>query len=165
MRKTDFKYPDRKAHDFVVNTLAQHQISIADIAQIAYEMDRPFIPTLTMDECTASVDKILWRRDILDNAMIMLELDRLAENHQLAEPLNSIICADAGIFSADEELAIEIANSVGSIGVANFGYFDRVKTGKAKQLDEDSQHVNTFLDDLITALAAAACARLSHHNS
>lgn len=165
MRKENFKYPDKKAHDFVVNTLAKHDVSIDDLAKIAYEMDKPFIPTLTIDECVDSVKKILWRRDILDNAMIMIDLDRLAENNQLSEPLNSIICADAGIFSADEELAINIANSGGSIGVANFGYFDRVKTGKAKQIDEDPNHVNTFLDDLVTALASAACARLSHHNS
>ena len=98
----------------------------------------------------------------MNNVMVGLELDRLAEEKKLKEPLLSIIRNDAGVFGVDEVLALQIANIYGTIGSTNFGYLDRVKYGLIKKFDEDKQHVNTFLDDLLGAIVAAACAKLAH---
>lgn len=96
--------------------------------------------------------------------MVMLNLDKLANQNQLDEPLNSIIGNDAGIFTVDEELAINIAHIYGDIGVTNFGYLDRKKKGIIKELDTNNK-VSTFIDDLVSAIIAASCSYISHHNS
>ena len=92
----------------------------------------------------------------------MLELDRLTEAGEVAEPLSSIIKNDVGVFGVDETLALQIANIYGTIGTTNFGYFDRVKKGIMAKFDRDGRHVNTFIDDLLAAIVAAACGKIAH---
>ena len=65
----------------------------------------------------------------------------------------------------DEALALQIAELYDTIGVTNFGYLDRVKSGIIKQFDTDSGHVNTFIDDLLGAVVAAACGKLAHQEA
>ena len=105
---------------------------------------------------------VLHKRELLNNAMVALELDRLAEEGQIKEPLLTIIRNDAGVFGVDEALALQTANIYGTIGVTNFGYLDRVKYGIIKQYDEDNDQVNTFIDDLLGAIVAALCGKLAH---
>ena len=95
--------------------------------------------------------------------MVALELDRLAEAGAIAEPLQSIIENDAGVFGVDEALALQISEIYGTIGATNFGYLDRVKSGIIKQFDTDENHVNTFIDDLLGAIVAAVCGKVAHH--
>jgi phosphatidylglycerophosphatase A len=92
----------------------------------------------------------------------MLELDRLTEAGQVAEPLSSIIKNDVGVFGVDETLALQIANIYGTIGTTNFGYFDRVKKGIIARYDTADNHVNTFIDDLLAAIVAAVCGKIAH---
>ena len=102
------------------------------------------------------------KRELLNNAMVMLELDRLTEAGAVAEPLSSIIKNDAGVFGVDETLALQIANIYGTIGTTNFGYFDRVKKGIIAKYDTDAGHVNTFIDDLLAAIVAAVSGKIAH---
>ena len=54
-------------------------------------------------------------------------------------------------------------NVYGSIGLTNFGFLDKEKIGIIKELDcEKGERVNTFLDDLVAAIAAAAVSRIAH---
>lgn len=101
-------------------------------------------------------------RDFLSPAMIMLDLDRLANEKKLSQPLNDIISNDVGVFGVDEELASAISMIYGPIGITNFGYLDRVKKGIIAQIDHDPARVNTFLDDLVGAIVAASCGKISH---
>jgi len=56
-----------------------------------------------------------------------------------------------------------MANIYGTIGVTNYGYVDKVKEGIIKQLDTDkSGVVNTFIDDVVGAIAAAVAAKIAH---
>ncbi len=64
----------------------------------------------------------------------------------------------------DEILAFSIVNLYGSIGFTNYGYLDKVKPGIIKKLDsEEGGRCNTFLDDLVGAVAAAAAGKLAHN--
>ena len=95
--------------------------------------------------------------------MVALELDRLATEDKLQQPLQNIVANDSGVFGVDEALAVSIANIYGTIGVTNFGYLDRVKNGVIKDLDTQKDgRVNTFIDDLVGALAAAVAAKMAH---
>lgn len=162
MRKPNFKYPDTEAYNFVTSTIRNRGITQHDMAEIVYDQTHEFVKEITLDECIATIVDVMHKRDYLSIAMIMLDLDRLAEEGKLSQPLNRIINADAGVFGVDEDLALSIATLYGPIGATNFGYLDRVKKGVIKMIDTDSDHVNTFLDDLIGATVAAACGKLSH---
>jgi len=158
-----FKYPDKAAYEFVVNALAKKGITYREIAQITFQLQTKYLPSLTLAECETETQEVLHKRELLNNAMVALELDRLATEGQLSEPLQSIVANDAGVFGVDEGLALNMANIYGTIGVTNYGYVDKVKEGVIKKLDTDkSGVVNTFIDDLVGAIAAAVAAKVAH---
>lgn len=162
MLNKSFNYPDTKAYQFIIDEFNKHGITIAELAKLVYKMEIDFIPELTVDKCERVLVNEMHKRELMNNVMVGLELDRLAEEKKLKEPLLSIIRNDAGVFGVDEVLALQIANIYGTIGSTNFGYLDRVKYGIIKQFDQDKEHVNTFIDDLLGAIVAAACAKLAH---
>lgn len=162
MNNRQFKYPDTKAYDFVVSRLKERGVNLDDLATIIYQSQREFEPSLTMERVQEYLQDALHKRELLNNAMVMLELDRLVERGQVAEPLSSIIKNDAGVFGVDETLALQIANIYGTIGTTNFGYFDRVKKGIIAKFDHDQGHVNTFIDDLLAAIVAAVSGKIAH---
>ena len=89
--------------------------------------------------------------------------DILAEENKLLAPLQEILTEDEGLYGIDEIMALSIVNVYGSIGFTNYGYIDKVKPGILKELNaHDGEHVHTFLDDIVGAIAAAAASRLAH---
>ncbi|MCH3921736.1 MULTISPECIES: phosphatidylglycerophosphatase A family protein [Limosilactobacillus] len=162
MNNPQFKYPDTKAYEFVVNRLQERGVQLSDLVDIIYQSQKAFEPTLTVERCQEYLTDALHKRELLNNAMVMLELDRLTEAGQVAEPLSSIIKNDVGVFGVDETLALQIANIYGTIGTTNFGYFDRVKKGIIARYDTADNHVNTFIDDLLAAIVAAVCGKIAH---
>ena len=154
MYQKNFKYPDTKAHEFVIARLAKRGVSLDELAKLVYETQKDFELGLTLEECNITKQT--------NNAMVMLELDRLTEEGKVASPLAEIIENDSGVFGVDETLALQIANIYGTIGATNFGYFDRVKSGIIKKFDTSPEHVNTFIDDLLAAIVAATCGKIAH---
>ena len=157
-----FKYPDTKAYEFVVGRLKERGVNLDDLAKIVYETQVDFEPELTLEYCQTVLVDTMHKRELLNTAMVALELDRLTEEGKVNEPLASIIKNDAGVFGVDETLALQIANIYGTIGTTNFGYFDRVKSGIIAKFDRDGVHVNTFIDDLLAAIVAAVCGKIAH---
>ena len=85
------------------------------------------------------------------------------EEKLLPEPLQSIVESDEGLYGIDEIIPLSIVNVYGTIGLTNYGYLDKEKIGIIKELDEEKgESVNTFLDDLVAAIAAAAASRIAH---
>ena len=128
MNNPKFKYPDTKAYNFVIDRLAKRGVTQSDLAKIVYETQHQYEPEVTLKECEDAVVDVMHKRELMNNAMVMLELDRLTEEGQVDEPLASIIKNDAGVFGVDETIALQIATIYGTIGTTNFGYFDRVKS-------------------------------------
>ncbi|HAT55156.1 MAG TPA: phosphatidylglycerophosphatase A [Lactobacillus sp.] len=163
MNNASFKYPDQAAYELVTAQLAAKNITYKDIAVITKELQKQYLPDVPLSEFEAETQDVLHKREVMNNVMVALELDRLATAHELKEPLESIICNDAGVFGVDEGLALNIANIYGTIGVTNYGYVDKVKEGIIKRLDEEKgDEVNTFIDDIIGAIAAAVAAKMAH---
>ena len=162
MNNPQFRYPDKAAYEFVVNRLADRGVQLEDLADIVYTTQHKFEPRLTKEEALTELIHTLHKRDLLNNAMVMLELDRLTEAGQLASPLSDIIANDAGVFGVDETLALQIANIYGTIGATNFGYLDREKSGIIRSFDQGNPHVTIFIDDLLAAIVAAVCGKIAH---
>ncbi|USK71243.1 phosphatidylglycerophosphatase A family protein [Peribacillus asahii] len=143
--------------------LMERGVSIEAIAEIVYEMQIPYNHDLTLADCIDSVERVLLKREMQHAILVGIELDRLAEQKKLSEPLQSIIESDEGLFGVDETLAFGAALSYGSIAVTTFGHLDKKKLGLIKELDTKAEgKVHTFLDDLIGSIAANAASRLAH---
>jgi len=144
--------------------LAQRGVSLDEIATLVLELQQAYVPTLTMAECRQSVEAVLAKHEVTNALLTGIALDELAERGQLPEPLQTIVARDDPLFGIDEVLALSIVNVYGSIGFTNFGYLDKVKPGVVGRVDARrcGGQCNTFLDDLIAAVAAAAAARIAH---
>lgn len=164
LNNRNFKYPDTAAYKSVIDYFTEKNISIEDIASITYSMQRQYVPELQESEAVDAVIDVLHKREVLNNAMVGIALDQLASQEALPQPLQSIVENDSGVFGVDELLAEGgISGIYGKIATTNFGYLDREKHGILKRLDTvKGKGINTFLDDIIAAVAAAAGSKIAH---
>jgi|SRR5690554_1708679 len=147
----------------MIEMLEERGVTQECIARLVLELQRPYNPKLTLDDCLINVEKVMEKREVQNAVLTGLTLDIYAEKKMLPEPLLGILTRDDPLYGIDEILALSITNIYGSIGFTNFGYLDKVKTGILENINAKQEGVvNTFLDDLVAAIAAAAAARLAH---
>lgn len=149
----------------VIEMLESRGVKVDDIAQIVLDVQLKYDQSLSLSKCADSVEAILEKREVQFNILTGIALDILTEKNLVPEPLCTIIRDDHPLYGVDEVLAMGIANIYGSIGVTNFGYLDKEKPGIAGVVNDRQEQglgVNTFLDDIISGLAGAACARVAH---
>jgi phosphatidylglycerophosphatase A len=158
-------FTERDYYEDVVALLADRDVNLEDIGELVLFGQKAIIPNLTMADAVDSVKHVLHKTEVQDAIMTGLAIDDLAEAKQLPEPLQSRIGRDHGTYGIDEQLVMSILGVYGTISWTNFGYLDRVKPGIVGRLN-DTQHnggrVNTFIDDIVSAVAAAAQARIAH---
>lgn len=143
--------------------LQERGVTVKDIAELVYFLQKNYHPDLKMGDCVENVEAVLSKREVQNALLTGIQLDILAEKGMLDEPLQSIIQTDEGLYGVDEILAFSIVNVYGSIGFTNYGYIDKLKPGILKMLNDKSDgKVNTYLDDIVGAIAAAASSRLAH---
>lgn len=143
--------------------LNRRGVELIDIAEIVRDLQKQYYPDLTIEKCLINIDAVLSKREIIHAIMTGIAIDELTEKKLLPEPLQSIIEADEGLYGIDEILPLSIVNVYGTIGLTNFGYLDKEKVGIIKELDtKKGVAVNTFLDDIVAAIAAAAASRIAH---
>lgn len=143
--------------------LKERGVEIKDIAELVYILQNKYHPELKFEDCVQNVEMVLRKREVQNAILTGIQLDVLAEKKQLEEPLQSLVEVDEGLYGVDEILAFSIVNVYGSIGFTNYGYIDKLKPGILKELnDKSSGKVNTFLDDIVGAIAAAASSRVAH---
>jgi len=156
---------DLKKYEIVVQRLEERGVILEDIAQIALDLQIKYLPKLTFELCLEHVKKVVMKREVQHAVLTGLELDILAEKGLLSEPLSEMLLKDYGLYGIDEILALSIVNVYGSIGFTNFGYVDKLKPGIIGKLDKEGKEAgrcNTFLDDIVGAIAAAAASSIAH---
>jgi phosphatidylglycerophosphatase A len=159
---------EREMKEAVIAMLERRGVKVQDIAEIVLGLQKKFHPELSAEECTKSVLAVLGKREVQFSVMTGIALDEMAEKGLLEEPLLSIIKNDLSLYGIDEVLAMGIANIYGSIGITNFGYLDKEKPGIIGLIDckqEKGEQINTFLDDIVAGITAAATARIAHQNA
>ena len=136
---------------------------IEDIAELVKKLQEPYNQDISLEECIENVDHVLKKREVAHAILTGVALDELAEKNALPEPIQSIIDRDEGLYGIDEILPLSIVNLYGTIGLTSYGYLDKAKSGIIKELDTKKDgKVNTFLDDLVAGIAAAAASRYAH---
>jgi len=159
-------FPDSSAYFFVKGEFLRKGVSLKEIAEEAYEGQKRFNPQLKVDEFEEAIETILHKREVLNACMVGLNLDNLATQQLLSSPLQEVVQEDNHAFGIDEELAISICGLYGSVAITQYGYLDLKKTGLASKLDKNANgEVNTFIDDLVSALVACTEAKVMHHNA
>ena len=145
-----------------VQQLEGRGIDLEAIADLVLDLQKKYIPALTLADCVKAVNAVLDKQDVQYAVLTGLFLDECCEQGKMPVELQEAMVSDAGLLGIDEALAMSIANIYGTIGITNFGYLDKMKPGIIGQLDQHPQAVHTFSDDLVGAIAAAAAARLAH---
>ncbi|TDA66910.1 MAG: phosphatidylglycerophosphatase A [Clostridia bacterium] len=157
------RYRKQELKSMAMDWLARRGVSVADMAALVYEIQKEYIPGLSLDGCRESVERVLEKREVQNAVFTGLTLDTLAEQRLVSEPLLDMLQRDDGLYGIDEILALSVVNIYGSIGLTNFGYLDKVKMGIIGVVNQHKgPQVNTFLDDIVAAIAAAAAARMAH---
>ncbi len=143
--------------------LTERGVTLDDIAELVYYLQSKYHNDLKIEECLENVDRVLTKREVQNAILTGIQLDKLAEEKALDQPLQTTIETDESLYGIDEIIAFSIVNVYGSIGFTNYGYIDKQKPGILKRLnDQSTGEVHTFLDDIVGAIAAAASSRLAH---
>ena len=151
-----------------IKKLADRGISTRDIAEITYQLQSTYDNTLTIDFCEEIILNVLEKREVTHAILTGIALDESAEKNIFDKELNDIIKEDEPLFGIDEILALSIVNVYGSIALTNFGYVDKLKPliiGKIDKMGKQQIACNTFLDDIIGAIAAAAASKIAHEKN
>lgn len=146
-----------------LSALERRGVSLDDLVECARFLHGPYEDIKDSTIASVLVD-ILDKREVANALLCAIELDELCERDLFSDKtLQEKIMYDDGLFGVDEVLAYGICNIYGSIALTNFGYIDKVKPGIIGKLNERKEGVcNTFLDDIVGALAASAASRMAH---
>lgn len=143
--------------------LKERGVTLGDLVELVYILQSPYYPHIKQSDCLHNIKRVLEKREVQNAILTGIQLDLLAEEKKLLQPLQKIIETDEGLYGVDEIIALAIVNVYGSIGLTNYGYIDKVKPGILKKLnDKKDKDIHTFLDDIVGAIAAAASSRLAH---
>lgn len=163
-----YNYDPKMLYDTTVAKLEEIGVKLKDIAEIVLLLQKEYVEDLTLDECLENIEAVLKKREVVHAVLTGLAIDEMAQKQLLPEPIQTIIAKDEKLYGIDEVLPLGIVNLYGTIGLTNFGYLDKKKIGiideldKRKKKSDSLKNVETFADDLIAAIAAAAAARIAH---
>ncbi len=147
-----------------IELLKLRGVEISDIVECVIFLQKKFDDTINHENVTEDLMAILDKREVQHTILTGIALDISIDQKALFdEDIMEIIGVDEGRYGIDEVLAYSICNLYGSIALTNFGYIDRVKPGIIGELnDHNGGQCNTFLDDIVGALAAAAASKNAH---
>lgn len=159
---------DRDLNSYVIQYFKEKHIDITELAETVVELQKDYIDGLTVEDCEMAINQVLKKREVLYAMATGINLDKLAKSHKLDYPVQNAIVNDYGLYGVDETIALSMTKPYGSIAITNYGYLDKVKFKTAKRLDEmQREHrgkvVNTFLDDIVSAIIADASALIAHN--
>lgn len=146
-----------------VELLRQRGVELKDIAECVIFLQKKYISGLNDEMALEAVEKVLEKREVQNAILTGVYLDEMAEKGDMDADLKDMLVRDEGLYGIDEVLAYGICNLYGSIALTNYGYIDKVKPLIIGKLNNKGEQCNTFLDDIVGAIAASAASRLAHN--
>lgn len=149
-----------------LDILNKRGVTIHDLSKLVYNLQKPYNSKLTTEDCKEHVLGVLRKQQTYHTIELCYKIDKGVENEDFGKQFNSIVGNDEGLYGLDETLNTSISKMYGMIAITNFGYLDKAKPGIIGKLDSDHEgnRCNTFIDDTVCAIVAAACSRLAHNN-
>lgn len=151
--------------ELVIQKINDRGVQLEEIADLTYFLQADYCKNLTKEDCLHHVKAVLKKREVQNAVLTGIRLDELAEMNLLEGPLQTMVESDYSLYGIDEILAFSILNVYGSIGFTNYGYIDKLKPSILGEIDrrgKEKECCQTFMDDLIGAIAAAAASRIAH---
>ncbi|NLW14674.1 MAG: phosphatidylglycerophosphatase A [Erysipelothrix sp.] len=147
-----------------IDLLKERTVELEDIVECVAYLQEEFNSHIDREIIMSDIMGILDKREVQHTVMTGISIDMAVEQKNFG---NKIICdiinEDNGLYGIDEVLAYSICNLYGSIALTNFGFIDRVKPGIIGELNKHKDGVcNTYLDDVVGAIAAAAASKHAH---
>lgn len=149
--------------ELCVRLLNERGVELKDIAECVVFLQSKYYPQLTVDMALEGVEAVLEKREVQNAILTGIFLDKSAEEGKVESPLSEMLLQDEGLYGIDEVLAYGICNLYGSIALTNYGYIDKVKPLIISKLNSKGKQCNTFLDDIVGAIAASAASRFAHN--
>lgn len=150
--------------ELCIKMLNDRGVRLEDIVECVIYLQAGYNSAMNPEETMEDVLSILDKREVQNTIMTGIAIDIAVEQKSFGnEQIRDIIAVDEGLYGIDEVLAYSICNLYGSIALTNFGYIDRVKPGIIGVLNEEHEgRCNTFIDDIVGAIAAAAASKSAH---
>lgn len=147
-----------------IDLLNERGVTLEDIVDCVVYLQKGYNNNINPHDIMEDVLSILGKREVQHTIMTGISIDKAVEQKTFGDDeIYDIIINDAGLYGLDEVLAYSICNLYGSIALTNFGYIDRVKPGIIGKLNEHQDgRCNTYLDDIVGAIAAAAASKSAH---
>ncbi len=153
-------------YDNCIELLKEREVTIEDMAALVIFSQQKYYPELTLDDASYAIQRVLKKREVQNVIMTGIELDKLAEAQKLSPEFQKIMEKDNPLYGIDEVIVLSILNLYGSIAFTNYGYLDKLKPLILERLNENHEGVcNVFLDDIVGAIAAAACSKIAHNHA
>jgi len=155
-----------KMYNKCCELLKQRGVELSDIAELIYFLQGGYYPELSDEKVYVALESVLRKREVQHAILTGISLDIAAEEHRMIDKdLEGILLRDEGLFGVDEVLGFGICNLYGSIALTSFGYIDKLKPGIVGKLNEKGSQCNTFLDDIVGAIAATSASKIAHNLS
>ncbi|AYV34430.1 phosphatidylglycerophosphatase A [Erysipelothrix rhusiopathiae] len=147
-----------------VALLKSRGVEISDIIECVVFLQKDYVEDIDSIDIKPIVNSVLNKREVQHALITGINIDISVENNNFGgNYIEDIIHRDEGLYGIDEVLAYGICNLYGSIALTNYGYIDKVKPGIIGTLnDHNNGTCNTFLDDIVGAIAASAASKLAH---
>jgi phosphatidylglycerophosphatase A len=156
----------RENLEYISKEFQKRHIEIADLAHEVYQGQVRYVDGLTIANAVEAVSKVLSKTEVQNALMVAINLDNLANEGKLDEPLQEAVFSDKSTFGIDEVIALSTSGLYGSIATTNYGHLDKMKPGiigKLNDLQKETGFVTTFLDDMVGAIIASAEGKIAHN--
>jgi phosphatidylglycerophosphatase A len=142
-------------------------VLLDDMVEILDQLQRPYNPDMPRSLCEEHILAVLRKQQTFHALQLAIKIDTAVEAKEFNPQYNHIVGMDEGLFGVDESIATAVPLMYGTIALTNFGYLDKAKIGIIEELDSDHTDgkCNTFIDDMVCGIVAAACGRLAHNHT
>lgn len=140
-----------------IERLAQRGVELSDIeAGTQAFLEPKYHVTIEAARLSAAVAQVLHKDEVADIILTALYLDEQAETMSDDNPLKARLARDANGHNVDELMAIGITQQFSAAATVHYGLLDDQKPGLIGAINDRTDSVNVYLDDILAALIASA---------
>ncbi|MDF7626929.1 phosphatidylglycerophosphatase A [Lactobacillaceae bacterium L1_55_11] len=140
-----------------IDKLGERGVNIEDIfhGTKAFLVDK-YHDEINVDALNQAIKRVLHKDEVADIILTAIYLDEQAPIMPDSEPLKPRLQRDANGHNVDEILAIGITQQFSAAATVHYGLLDDLKPGLIGEINDRTDSVNVYLDDILAALISSA---------
>lgn len=108
------------------------------------------------EQLSQAVTYVLHKDEVADIILTAIYLDEQAALMPETQPLKARLQRDANGHNVDEILAIAITQQFSAAATVHYGLLDDLKPGVIGEINDRTDSINVYLDDILAALIASS---------